>query len=112
MAADAIRVRVGELDTSKVGQLISLDVSRYTTGKTQYQARYGASLGSWSCSIKNGIPPTAPQAFPTALAFTASAVTQPATGTADLTGVDTLVYTNDVAGSGIVDVYFIGKADN
>lgn len=112
MAADAGTVYVGELDTSKLARQLTLNVSRFTTGTTQFVARYGASLGSWACSIKRAIGPCAPQDFPTPLDFTASIFVQPAADAADLSGTETLVWTTDVVGTGIVDIYFTGKADN
>lgn len=112
MAADAKTIYVGELDTSKLGRFLTLDVGQFTTGKTQYAARFGASLGSWSCSVKGATGPTAPQPFATAMAFTASILSQPSADAQDLSATQTLVWTNDVVGTGVVDIYFMGKSDN
>lgn len=112
MAADSKRILVGELLLTATSRFISLDVSRYTAGTFQYVPRYGVTVGSWSCSIKRQIGTGAPQAFPTALAFTSSVIVQPATDAADLSGTDTVVFTTDTAGSaGVVDIYAMVKSD-
>lgn len=111
MAVDSQQVKVGTLDITALARYLTLDVSPYSAGTFQYVARNGASIGSWSCSIKRAIGPGAPQAFPTALAFTSSVLSQPNTNAADLSGTDIVVFTNDVVGSsGAVDIYAMLKA--
>lgn len=112
MGADISRVYVGFLDITALARLLSLDVSRYTAGTFQYVPRYGVTVGSWSCSIKRAIGVGAPQAFATAMAFTSSAIAQPAADAADLSGTDAVVFTTDTVGSaGTVDVWAILKSD-
>lgn len=110
MAADSGRIYVGELDTSVVGRSISLNVPKWTSGSTQYVGRFGFSAGSLACSIKRGIGPGPPQAFSTPLSFSSSNITL-AIVAADMASTSTLVWTIDTAGTGVMDVYFIGKSD-
>lgn len=112
MGADSARVKVGFLDITALARCVVLDVSRYTAGTFQYAPQYGVNVGSWSCSIKRAVGTGAPQAFPTALAFTSSAIAQPATDAQDLSGTDTVVFTTDTVGSaGVVDIWAMLKAD-
>ena len=112
MAADFTEIQVGVLDITVTGRFIDFDVRPWTAGTFEYRAPYGASIGSWSCSIKRAIGPATSQAFPTALAFTSSAIVQPATDAADLSGTARVRFTNDTAGSsGIVEIWAIVKAD-
>lgn len=111
MAADFVTVKVGELDVAVSGRFITFDASRWTTGWFQYTTRYNPTIGAWSCSIKRGIGGS-PQAFAPALAFTSAVTSQPTGSSLDLTSTSTVVFTTDTAGtSGIVDIWFCGKAD-
>lgn len=108
MSAD--RVYVGYLDITVLSRYITLDVSRYSTGKLEYVSRYGANVGSWSCSLKEAIGTGTPRAFPVAKTFTSSNIIVPTTGVCDLSGTDTVVFTTDVVGSaGTVDIWAILK---
>jgi hypothetical protein len=111
MAADTVTVKVGELDVSVSGRFITFDASPWTTGWFQYTTRYNPTIGSWACSIKRGIGGS-PQAFGPALAFSSAVTSQPTGSSLDLTSTSTVVFTTDTAGtSGIVDIWFVGKAD-
>lgn len=107
---NVLRTWVGELDLSKSGRTITVDVSQYSVGSLSYEARYGATIGSWEATVKAAGPQQTPRDFDTAIKFT-SAI--PRLGEIDLTGTDELVISNSVVtgASGTVDVYFVGKAD-
>lgn len=111
MAADFQSVFVGVLDITVAGRFIDFDARPWTAGTFEYRAPYGATIGSWSCSIKRAIGTATPQAFATPLAFTSSAITQPTTDAQDLSGTGRVVFTTDTAGtSGVVEVWAQVKA--
>jgi len=111
MAADFQEVQVGVLDITAVSRSIDFDARPWASGTFQYRAPSGATIGSWSCSIKRAVGTGAPQAFPSALAFTSSAITQPATVAQDLTGTSRVTFTTDTVGTGgIVEIWAIVKA--
>jgi hypothetical protein len=108
LALDAQRIYAGELDCSVVSRFVTIDVRPYSVVSIQAVPRYGASLGSWDASIKRTIAGT-PVAFGSAINFTSSTLNR---SDIDTNGTDTLVVTNDTAGSsGLVDLYVIGKSD-
>lgn len=111
MPLDSQRISIGSMDCSALSRFLTVNVAPFSAGTIQAVPRNGASLGSWACSCKRSVGPGAPQAFPTALSFSSSVLTIPATNAMDLSGTDTLVLTNDTAGSsGIIDFYGMFKA--
>lgn len=102
------RTWIGELDVTKVGRFVTVDLSDFTVGTLTAEPRFGASLGSWEATVKPTGDQQTPRDYSTAIKFTASILRL---GEKDLTGTDKVAVTNSVAGSsGIVDIYVVAKA--
>ncbi len=103
-----IRTWIGELDVTKTGRFVTVDLSQYSVGTITAEPRFGASLGSWEATVKAGGVGQTPRDYSTAIKFTASILRL---GEKDMTGTDAVVITNSVAGSsGIADFYAVAKA--
>lgn len=112
MAADFQEILVGYLDITAPGRSLDFDARPWTAGTFQYRGMSTFSAGSWSCSIKRAIGSGAPQAFPTAMAFTSAVIVQPATDAADLSATSRITFTTDAVGTGgIVEIWACVKAD-
>lgn len=109
MALDSRRIRVGSLNVANASERLVADVQDLEIGSFYAVPRYGASLGTWACTIQHALGYSTPANFDPALSFNSSSLSST---DVDLRGTGEVVFTNSVAGtSGVVDIWLLGKSD-
>lgn len=109
MALNTRSVRVGSLNVANASERLVADVRDFEIGSFYAVPRYGASLGTWACTIQHALGYSTPVNFDPSLSFNSAALSSI---DVDLRGTAEVVFTNSVAGtSGVVDIWVLGKSD-